>query len=317
MISVKDPLETEPPYINCKKAEEFNNGSNLYLYLIDCIEGMRQLNPQSVDVVVTSPPYNLGINYNGYNDHIPREEYLDWTEKWGAEVKRVLSDNGSFFLNIGSKPTDPTVPFFVMSRILPHFTLQNTIHWIKSVAILKEDVGNYPGITQDVAVGHYKPINSERFLNDCHEFIFHFTKTGNIPLDRASIGVPYQDKSNIKRWKSSGNGLRCRGNTWFIPYETIQSRDSERPHPATFPPKLPEMCIKLHGLNKTKMVLDPFMGIGNTAAACKKLSIDCIGFEVAEDYYKESLERFKKPVSDISKGEDKREAKKTQCNHYV
>ena len=98
--------------------------------------------------------------------------------------------------------------------------------------------------TRDLAVGHYKPINSPRFVNDCHEFIFHFTPAGRTPLDRRAIGVPYQDASNIARWQTGGSNLRCRGNTWFIPYETIQNRDKDRPHPATFPPRVPEYCVR-------------------------------------------------------------------------
>ena len=118
-----------------------------------------------------------------------------------------------------------------------------------------------------MAVGHYKPINSDRFVNDCHEFIFHFSPGGRTPLDRRAVGVPYQDQSNIKRWAAAGDGLRCRGNTWFIPYETIQSRDRDRPHPASFPPKVPEQCIRLHGLGRAGIVLDPFLGLGTTRAS--------------------------------------------------
>ena len=92
---------------------------------------------------------------------------------------------------------------------------------------------------QIVSRGHFKPISSQRFLNDCHEYIFHFTKSGRVEIDRLALGVPYQDKSNIARWShTSGRDRRCRGNTWFIPYETIQSRQKERPHPATFPVEL-------------------------------------------------------------------------------
>ncbi|MGB4380692.1 MAG: site-specific DNA-methyltransferase, partial [Bacillota bacterium] len=209
----------------------------------DCIPGIKKfVKPGSVDVVVTSPPYNLGIEYGAYDDTVARDKYLAWTVKWAEAVKDAMSDEGSFFLNIGSKPTDPWVPFEVATVLRPIFKLQNVIHWIKSIAVAKEDVGDYGAIVSDVAIGHYKPINSNRFVNDCHEYIFHFTKSGNVPLNRLAIGVPYQDKSNVKRWKAAKRDLRCRGNTWFIPYETIQSRIKERPHPATFPPRLPEMC---------------------------------------------------------------------------
>jgi site-specific DNA-methyltransferase (adenine-specific) len=252
----------------------------------DCVAGMREhLKPGSVDVVVTSPPYNVGIRYKRYDDSGPREEYLHWLGNWADAVKEVLSDGGSLFLNVGAVPTDPWVPFDVLGVMRPRFVLQNAIHWVKSIAILKEDVGNYPGITGDVAVGHYKPIQGKRFLNNCHEYIFHLTKSGDVELDRLAIGVPYQDKSNVARWQKAGGGLHCRGNTWFIPYRTIQSRDKERPHPATFPAQLPEMCIKLHGVARTRLVLDPFLGIGHTALACLELGVDCVGFEIDPDYF--------------------------------
>ena len=260
---------------------------------IDCIEGMRQfLQDSEVDVVVTSPPYNIGVSYATYNDKRDRNEYLEWIGKVAVEIKRVLSERGSFFFNVGSKPTDPWIAIDIARTVGQHFILQNIIHWVKSIAIPKSDVGNYPNIVDDIAVGHYKPIQSSRFLHDCHEYIFHFTKKGDVQLDRLAIGVPYQDKTNIGRWKVAQQDLRCRGNTWFIPYETIWSREKQRPHPATFPIQLPEMCIKLHGLNKTKLVLDPFMGIGSTAVACLKLGVNFIGFEIDPKYIRTAEKRM-------------------------
>ena len=269
-----------------QKPKDVFEAGTAKLYRMDCVEGMRELlEPESVDVVVTSPPYNLGTGYKSYNDSIPREDYLAWSEEWFAGVQRVLSPQGSFFLNIGSKPQDPWGPFEVLLCARKLFKLQNVIHWIKSIAIQKEDVGDYPGIQDDVSVGHYKPINSGRFLNDCHEYVFHLTKTGEVPLDRLGVGVPYQDKSNITRWKGVKEDLRCRGNTWFIPYKTIQSRELERPHPASFPVKLPEMCIRLHGLARTKLVLDPFVGIGSSAVASARLGVGFVGFELDGEYF--------------------------------
>ncbi|MBN1785357.1 MAG: site-specific DNA-methyltransferase, partial [Candidatus Bathyarchaeota archaeon] len=182
----------------------------------------------------------------------------------------------------------------VAFRFRKHFVLQNVIHWIKSVAIPQEDVGNYPNVKGDIAVGHFKPVNSERFVNKCHEYIFQFTKKGNVKVDKLAVGVPYQDKSNIRRWKTATKDLRDRGDTWFIPYETIWSRQKQRPHPSAFPPKLPTMCIKFHGIEQTKLVLDPFMGIGNTAVACKKLGVDYIGFEIDPSYAESAEQQLKK-----------------------
>src|ERR1700693_1473699 len=136
---------------------------------------------------------------------------------------------------------------------------------------------------------------SKRFLNDCHEYIFHFTKTGGVEVDRLAIGVPYQDKSNISRWSHTrGSDLRCRGNTWFIPYQTIQSREKERPHPATFPVQLAEWCLKLQGSRRVTTMLDPFLGIGNSAVAAKNCGVKRFyGFEIDESYLAEARRRLK------------------------
>ena len=269
-----------------------NQNNSIKLYLEDCIAGMSaEMEKGTVDVAVTSPPYNIGIQYGTHKDDLPREQYLSWMEEMGSVVKSVLNDNGSFFLNVGNTPKDQWIAWDVAGKLKKHFVLQNVIHWIKSIAISKSDVGDYPNIKGDVSVGHFKPIVSDRFLNDCHEYIFHFTKSGNVKLKKLAIGVPYQDKSNIGRWKVAKEDKRDRGNTWFIPYETIKNR-TERPHPATFPIRLPEMCIKLHGLRDKMLVLDPFLGIGSTAVASMRLGISFVGFEIDKGYMDEAITRL-------------------------
>ena len=272
-----------------KEFRSASNGAEVVIYRGDCVKGMRELmEPESVDVVVTSPPYNLGIEYGSYDDTLPRAEYLDWIADWGDAVQRVLSRDGSLFLNVGGKPSDPWGPFEVLERLRERFVLQNTIHWIKSIAIDADLVGVASGITENAAIGHYKPINSKRYVNDCHEYIFHLTKTGNVELDRHAIGVEYQDKTNIARWAGAKNDLRCRGNTWFVPYRTIQSRNKERPHPAAFPIRIPMMCALLHGVRRVRRVMDPFLGLGHSALACKALGLAFVGFELDADYFVEA-----------------------------
>ena len=260
-------------------------------YRGDCLDILDTFADGSIDAIVTSPPYNLGIRYRTYDDTIPREQYLEWTAEWVKRAARVLAPNGSLFLNVGAKPTDPWTAIDVAQAVRPFLHLQNTIHWIKSIAIEKGLAGARAGLDEDLAVGHYKPINSRRFLHDCHEFVFHFTRRGQTPLDRTAVGVRYQDRSNIGRWRAAASGVRCRGNTWFIPYDTIQSRDKERPHPATFPPRLPEMCLRLHGLDRVAMVVDPFLGLGSTAVACAQLGVNFAGIEMDEGYLNEAVER--------------------------
>lgn len=259
----------------------------------DFLERGPELVPEgSIDLIVTSPPYNIGIKYESYKDTLTPEEYLGWTARWAEEARRCLSPGGSLFLNVGTRPKHPTLAWEVAQVFQRSLKLQNVIHWVKSIHISKRAVGRYPGITQDVTVGHYKPINSDRFVNDQHEYIFHFTHSGEVELDRVAIGVPYQDESNITRWKNGAGGLHCRGNTWFIPYRTIQRRKKERPHPATFPDALPEQCMRLHGVNRIRRVMDPFMGLGSTALAAQRLGLDCIGFDLDEGYLAHARQRL-------------------------
>jgi site-specific DNA-methyltransferase (adenine-specific) len=265
----------------------------LQFYLGDCLEVLRSLTPGSISVIVTSPPYNLGVRYRTYQDRLPRERYLAWTGDWIGAAARALGPAGSLFLNVGAKPTDPWTPFDVAQAARPHLRLQNTVHWIKSIAIDRAAAGAAAGLTKDLNIGHYKPINSDRFVNDCHEFIFHFTPEGRTPLDRLAIGVAYQDASNVARWRGGSANVRCRGNTWFIPYETIQSRDKDRPHPATFPPRVPEYCVKLHGLPRTTLMMDPFLGLGSSAIAAAQLGVDFIGVELDRHYLEEAIARVK------------------------
>jgi site-specific DNA-methyltransferase (adenine-specific) len=260
-------------------------------YLADCLDVLAQLPPRSVDVIVTSPPYNLGIGYNEYEDRLPRAEYLEWTGRWVAGAARVLKPEGSLFLNVGAKPSDPWTALDVAQTVRSHLQLQNIIHWVKSIAIERAVAGKAAGMSRDLAVGHYKPINSARFLNDCHEFVFHFTPNGSTRLDRLALGVPYQDESNIARWRQAAEGVRCRGNTWFIPYETIQRRDRDRPHPATFPSRLPEQCLRLHGIERVALAMDPFTGLGSTAVACARLGVGFVGAEIDESYLRIAVDR--------------------------
>jgi len=260
-------------------------------FLGDCVDILPHLLSASVQTIVTSPPYNLGIAYRTYEDRLPRGDYLAWTAQWVEAAVRVLDPMGSLFLNVGGKPTDPWTALDVAQAVRPHLHLQNTLHWVKSIAIDQDATGAASGLTEALAVGHYKPINSPRFVNDCHEFIFHFTPTGRTPLDRLAVGVPYQDESNIARWRGANGGLRCRGNTWFLPYETIQDRKEDRPHPATFPARLPEYCLKLHGLSRIGEAVDPFLGLGSTAVACARLGVSFAGIEMDEGYLGEAIAR--------------------------
>ena len=144
------------------KMNDFNK-----IYHIKCEEFMEELESNSiqVDIVVTSPPYNIGKNYGtSYNDNKSRIEYLDFIDQVGQKIKKILKDNGSFFLNIGNIPSNQWITIDVANIMRKYFVLQNKVIWTKSISIKKSDIikkissSNIPEI---VSIGHYQPVNSK------------------------------------------------------------------------------------------------------------------------------------------------------------
>jgi site-specific DNA-methyltransferase (adenine-specific) len=198
--------------------------------------------------VICSPPYK------------EKDGFCDFIHIF-TRLYNVLKDDSLFFLNFGHLKEDKFRPFEVCkTAISAGFELNDTIVWIKN---------------------HFTPLQGNN-LNNLSEFIFMLYK-GKMPnIDRLSIGTPYLDKSNAKRWKSAGGkDLRCGGNIWYIDIPTITDK-KQRAHKDEFPQELPERCIKLANLPKDSIILDCFAGGGSTCLAAKNLGFNYIGIEKVE-----------------------------------
>lgn len=232
-------------------------GSGKYLgleviYNQDCITGMKQyIRDGSIDLIVTSPPYKESDGFS-----------YQLIQNVAKECYRVLKDNTLCFVNFGHLAGHKSRPFKVAMRFE-----ESGFNWIDTIIWTKN---------------HFTPLQGNKRLNNLTEFIFMFSKGSNYQLDRLSIGVPYQDKSNVGRY--SDKDLRCRGNVWHIPCKTIQ-RKEQKLHKDRFPVELPKMCIKLSGIGKGGVVLDPFGGSMTTGVACGELGMGFVGFEVNKDVF--------------------------------
>lgn len=254
-----------------------------------------QIPAESVRIVVTSPPYNIGKRYGDYKDDMPRDSYLRWSRDYLTELLRVVRhEDGHLFLNVGAIPVDPLIPYDVLRMAVEAgWKLQNRIVWVKSIAV-----------SDTLSYGHFKPINSPRFLNDVHEHIWHLmpradgplledeqediwhlTPTGSSPVERKApgVGVAYQDQTNAKRWANGSDGRRCAGNAWYIPYETVQATEDKQ-HPCPFPYALPARALRLAGVKHGEWVMDPFMGRGTTGEAAIDLGAKFCGIDLDAGY---------------------------------
>ena len=229
-------------------------------------ERMRHVRDGSVDVIVTSPPYNRGKSYTddsserGHDDRLPDEQYHALLERVFGECQRVLRDDGVFFLNVGDAANDQGKSEAVARTAeAAGFARVQTIAWVKSL----------------LGKGHYTPSGGSRRLNNCWESIFVLAKTKHYRFDPKAIGIPYADKSNIGRYGESD--LRDAGNVWLLTYSKTTGQTIKKGHDAPYPIELPYRCIKL--VPGARVVLDPFGGTMSTLAAAHAMGLRGIGFE--------------------------------------
>lgn len=230
--------------------------------------------PESVDVVVTSPPYK---ERDGYTEALPHQ--------LGALIARVLKPGGRAWINFGQLREDFARPFLCRAAVEEGarglLWPGQTVIWAKSVAVHGEQRG------------HYQPLNSTKVLNYGFEFVFGFFKHPEPDLDRLSIGVPYTDKNNLSRGTRGQHGdLHCAGDVWFVPHKT-RGRKSKKAHAHEFPEELVTRCLRVSGVRRGAVVLDPFAGGGTTAAVARGLGCSSYGIERDPRVAAGALERWR------------------------
>lgn len=152
------------------------SNNNIHLIEMDCIEWMDSQKEESIDVVITSPPYNINANYLKYNDNKSEESFLSWMSDVAKSLKRVLKKDGHIFLNVGYTNILPWQAIDIANEFRKYFILQNQITWVKHIVVHEQ------------SYGQFKPITSQRFITPTTEFIFHFTHSGEITVDKMAIG---------------------------------------------------------------------------------------------------------------------------------
>lgn len=262
--------------------QKFTDGNQTIFF--KSATNMEEIAPNSIDAIITSPPYNVGKNYSldgkAYNDAKSSNEYLSFLTTVFRECFRVASDKCLLFLNIGdSAKSQGKSEDVVKCAVNAGFTRLQTIIWVKSI----------------FGKGHYTPSGRNRRLNNLWEYIFVLYKTKNYEINPKAIGIPYSDKSNIGRY--SPVDLRDAGDIWFIPYTKTTGKKIKKGHDAPFPVELPLKCLKL--MRNPQRVLDPFAGTGSTLRAAKELGIEGYGYELMP-WVELIQERLNFPINEVS-----------------
>ncbi len=218
-------------------------------------EDMHEIPDNSVALAFTSPPYNVGKDYEGDMD---LAEYMKLIQNVGKEVYRVLRPGGRYVINIanlGRKPYIPMHMFFYEAHLEIDFLPMGEIIWQKA-----------KGASGSCAWGSWMSAKAPR-LRDVHEYLLVFSKQ--------DYSRPDKGESDIER----DEFMEATLSIWEIPPESAKRVG----HPAPFPVALAERVIKLYSY-KGDLILDPFLGSGSTAVAAAQNNRSYVGYDISEEY---------------------------------
>lgn len=242
----------------------------------DCVSGMADMAPESVDLAFADPPFNIGYEYDVYDDAKEAEHYLDWSRQWIAGVHRVLKPDGTFWLAIGD---EYAAELKIISQKIG-FKCRSWVIWYYTFGV-----------------------NCKRKFNRSHAHLFHFVKNAKkftfnfndkmirVPSARQLVyadsrGNPdgrLPDDTWILRPQDLPDGFEANDDTWYFPRVAGTFKERAGFHGCQMPEQLLGRIIRSCS-NPDDLVLDPFSGSGTTLVVSKKLGRRWIGFDLSADY---------------------------------
>ncbi len=246
-----------------------------HIYQRDCVEGLAEVAPGSIDLIFADPPFNIGYKYDVYEDKRAAEDYLDWTRRWGAGVVKALKPDGTFWLAIGD---DFAAELKLIFQRQLGLTCRSWVLWYYTFGVQCK----------------FKFARS-------HTHLFHFVKnpksfTFNIPPIRVpsartlvygdSRGNPdgrLPDDTWILRPQDIPDSFQSNEDVWYVPRVCGTFKERAGWHGCQMPEQLLGRIIKACS-NEWQTVLDPFGGSGSTLVTAKKLGRQFLGFELSPEY---------------------------------
>lgn len=233
----------------------------------DCLEMIKNIPDDSVDLIITSPPYNVGIEYNSNDDNLEYESYLNWLKEIFGQAYSKLKNGGRICVNVAMESNKSGKKYLSndISNMLEDigYLRNSTIIWDKQ------------NLSKRTAWGSWKSPSCPNIINPLEVIIVCSKGTRKKTGDKSKIDITKEEfiEYSLGVWKfGSESAKRVK-------------------HPAPFPVELPYRCLKMFSY-VGDVVLDPFMGSGTTGVACKKLDRDFIGIELDKTYYDIAKERI-------------------------
>jgi len=268
-----------------------------HIYPMDCVEGLAQIAPGSVDLAFADPPFNIGYAYDVYDDRKGYDAYLDWTRQWMRGVVNALKPTGTFWLAIGDE------------------------YAAELKLIAQNDLGL---ICRNWVIWYYTfGVHCVRKFTRSHAHLFYFIRDAErFTFNDEAIRVPsarqlvygdrrahpkgrIPDDTWILRPQDVPHGFKPDEDTWFFSRVCGTFKERAGWHGCQMPEQLLGRIIRACS-NSGDLVLDPFGGSGTTLAVAKKLNRNWIGFELSPEYARRIEQRLKpiKPGDPLDGMED-------------
>lgn len=232
------------------------------IILGDCLNELKSIDSNSVDLVIADPPYNVGKDYGNKSDKQDFDKYIGFSKKWLSECHRILKKGGTIYVFIGFRYIS------YLYQIMEKDLGMNFVNWIS---------------------WHYtQGIGKTKGFSPRHDDILMFSKSANYTFNLDEIRIPqkYYRKVNNMRGANPGD-------VWEVSH-IHYCQKGRQPHPTQKPEAIIERMV-LASSNKGDLVVDPFSGSGTTLRVCQQLGRDAIGIELNEEYIEQTKERLACP----------------------
>jgi site-specific DNA-methyltransferase (adenine-specific) len=246
------------------------------VYLGDCIEIMKSIPDQSIDLIFADPPFNIGIKYDVHKDNMPYDEYFKWSEQWINQTYRLLKNKGSIYIAIGDE-------FAAEINII----LKKTGFYFRNWIIWYYTFGQ----------------NQRKKFNRAHTHILYFTKSKDeFTFNDKDIRIPSARQLIYKDKRANPLG-KVPDDVWQFSRVCGTFKERIGNHPCQMPEDLMELIIKTSS-NEGDVILDPFGGTGTTASVAKKLNRKFITMDISKEYYEIIVKRINGNISEIKRNKN-------------
>ena len=253
----------------------------------DCLKLLKRMDDETVDLAFADPPFNIGYEYDEYDDRREDEQYIDWSTAWISEIYRIMKPSGTFWLAIGDEYA-AELKVAATRTLQPGFIMRGWVIWYYTFGV-----------------------NCTRKWNRSHAHLFQFIKdekkftfNAEDPLvrvpsaralvygdSRANPKGRLPDDTWVLRPQDAPESFQSMDDVWY--YSRVAGTFKQRQgfHGCQMPEQLLGRIVRVSS-NEGDLVFDPFVGSGTTLAVAKKLGREWVGAELSEDYAKYAQERL-------------------------